>query len=116
VPSFSANTPERRAVGNLVATICDNYIAASQPYMYKSFGFDVDRTAKIREMSSAFDAIEVVLDVTGPYVAGSEVSLGDAALLGKKVAILRWPDSTDSIQMGTDLSKILLYDTILVST
>jgi glutathione S-transferase len=82
-PSFIANTPERRAVGNLVATICDNYIAALQPYMYKPYDSGVDRAAKIREMSSAFDAIETILDSTGPYVAGSEVSVGDAALLGK---------------------------------
>jgi hypothetical protein len=73
---FIANTPERRAVGNLLATICDNYIAALQPHMYETYDSGVDRAPKVLEMSSAFDAIEVALDATGPYVAGSEGSGG----------------------------------------
>jgi glutathione S-transferase len=82
-PPFVASSPERRAVGSLVAAICDNYIAHLQPYMYKPFDADVDRGAKIQEMGTAFDAIEKILDSNGPYVSGSDISVGDAALLGK---------------------------------
>jgi glutathione S-transferase len=82
-PSFVSSSPERRAVGNLVASICDNYIAHLQPYMYKPCDADVDRDAKIQEMGTAFDAIELVLDPNGPYVSGADISVGDAALLGK---------------------------------
>jgi GST-like protein len=84
-PSFVPKTAERRAVGHLVASICDTYVGQLQPYMYKPYAGEVDRLARVQEMGSAFDAIESVLDSRGPYVCGEEISIGDVALFGKFV-------------------------------
>jgi glutathione S-transferase len=82
-PTFVPETAERRALGSMVANVLDNYVSTLHPFMYKAMDAGVDRAAKIHEMCKGFDVIESILDADGPYVAGSSLSIGDAALFGK---------------------------------
>jgi glutathione S-transferase len=84
-PSFLPDTPERRAMGAMVAAICDTYIGPLHPYMYKPVDEGVNRAAKVAEMWTGFDAIESIIDAEGPFVAGASRSIGDAALFGRYV-------------------------------
>jgi glutathione S-transferase len=83
--SFSDNLRQlhRCFAASHVRNIRENFLLSAENLLDKikstlSLTYDsgVDRAAKVLEMSSAFDAIEVALDATGPYVAGSEGSGG----------------------------------------
>ena len=75
IPSES---PEARAVAALAARLLDVYITPIQGCMYKQMEAE-DRFAKLKEIAFQLDAIEQHIFGT-PFVAGSEISFGDAAL------------------------------------
>lgn len=82
-PTFIPRTLKARSIGSLVATLLDNYVGPHNYAMYKPCEPGFDRAAVVKQMDAGFDAIESALDETGPYVAGSDMSIGDVALLAR---------------------------------
>jgi glutathione S-transferase len=82
-PNFLPETAERRALASMVTHVLDNYVSPFHSYMYKPMDAVVDRGVKVAEKCKGFDILDSILDADGPYVAGSSLSIGDAALFGK---------------------------------
>lgn len=79
-PSLLPPTPELRAKAQLAGRIHDLYIQPLQGCMYKK----MDAAARCEQLQSIdfqLDVLEGIFDeANGPFVAGSEISFGDAAL------------------------------------
>lgn len=84
-PTFVPTSARGRAIGNLVASLLDSYVGPLNYAMYKPLDPDFDRAAVVKQMDQGFDAIEHVLDSSGPYVAGGDMSIGDIALFARYV-------------------------------
>lgn len=80
-PSFIPDAPEARAKARLIANLLDIYIGPLHPLMYKPME-GVNRKEGVAKMNQGFDAIEHVLDSTGPFATGKELSIADCCLWG----------------------------------
>lgn len=82
-PSFIPSTPEARAKAKLIANLLDMYVGPHHAFMYKKL--DGNRSEGVNKMQSGFDAIEHIMDESGPYATGKEMSVADCCLWGN------WP-------------------------
>ncbi|KAI3431581.1 hypothetical protein D9Q98_004631 [Chlorella vulgaris] len=78
-PSLLPPTPEARARAALAARILDLYVTPLQGCMYKQMDA-AQRCDKLQTVAFQLDVLEGVLDAEGPFVAGADISFGDAAL------------------------------------
>ncbi len=77
-PSFlQGAAPEARAKARVVARFHDMYMTTIQGCMYKKMEAD-KRAELIKQLDQQLDILEGMCE--GPYFAGSELSLGDAAV------------------------------------
>ncbi|PSC73230.1 glutathione S-transferase [Micractinium conductrix] len=76
-PSLRPPTPELYAKAMLASRIHDLYIQPLQGCMYKKMDA-ADRCDQLQSIAFQLDVLEDV--VAGPFVAGEEISFGDAAL------------------------------------
>ncbi len=80
--SYLPETALERARQRQIASLLDQYIEPYHFYMYRYLNDDVDRAAGVRQMTKGWDAIEHALHATGPFVGGTHIGVGDAALWG----------------------------------
>ena len=80
--SYIPPTPLERARQRQIASLLDQYIEPYHFYMYRFVDEGVDRAKGVEQMHKGWDAIEYSLHETGPYVSGSHIGVGDAALWG----------------------------------
>lgn len=76
-PSLMPPTPELRARAALARRVLDLYITPIQGCMYKKMDA-ADRCDQLQSVAFQLDVLEDI--VAGPWVAGDEISFGDAAL------------------------------------
>jgi glutathione S-transferase len=78
-PSFQPDNP----ASNMIARFHDIYLTSIQMCLYKPgppFGMYGTRKDALREFSKQMYVIGDLMDETGPYLCGNEVSLADAAV------------------------------------
>lgn len=76
-PSLQPPTPELRAKAQLARRVHDLYIQPLQGCMYKKMDA-ADRCDQLQSIAFQLDVLEGLVE--GPFVAGEQISLGDAAL------------------------------------
>ncbi|KAL4440204.1 hypothetical protein ABPG75_003205 [Micractinium tetrahymenae] len=76
-PSLQPPTPELRARAHLARRVHDLYIQPIQGCMYKKMDA-ADRCDQLQSIAFQLDVLEELVE--GPFVAGEEISFGDAAL------------------------------------
>lgn len=78
-PSFQPNNP----ISNTMARFHDIYLSSIQMCLYKPgppFGAFGTRRDALKEYSKQLYVLAEMMDSTGPYLCGSEVSLADATI------------------------------------
>mmetsp|Transcript_42175 Transcript_42175/g.100116 ORF Transcript_42175/g.100116 Transcript_42175/m.100116 type:complete len:300 (-) Transcript_42175:178-1077(-) len=82
-PSFVPASLAARARADLLARLHDMYITTIQGVLYKPnppFGMYASRTDAIAELRKQLKILSDAADPAGPYLAGSELSIADAAI------------------------------------
>jgi len=83
-PSFKPlESPEARALDDLIARVHDVYIVSLQSCMYRAvppFGAFQSRLEALSELKKQVKVIEGLVDENGPFLTGRDIALSDASL------------------------------------
>ena len=98
-PSFVPSTMGGRVKSDLLCRLHDMYVTTIQGCMYKPappFGVHRSRFKALEDLRQQLLIIDSHVDETGPYIAGSELSLADATVFPTLVFVLKMlPKFTD---------------------
>ncbi|CAM9507359.1 unnamed protein product [Chrysoparadoxa australica] len=82
-PSFKLPTLEQRTRAEAIARHHDTYISTIQSCLYRAappFGIFGERSTALSDLKRQLQVLEGLMDDSGPFAAGAEVSLADATI------------------------------------
>ena len=82
-PSFTPSRLEARTKSDLLCRLHDVYITSIQACMYREappFGVHHSRYKALQDLQKQLQVLDSNADASGPYIAGSELSLADATV------------------------------------